>query len=379
MIEKPLRVAILQNEIMPYRLPLFRQLAAVEGIDFRVFFCEDRSPVREWALSNFDLSFPYRMLPGFAIELSKPNYSEKRRVLVNPGLMLELVRYRPKVVIGYEYSLPAITALLYTRLSGARYFVWTEGTDHSERLLTFGQRWTRRIIIPRARAFLATSRAGTEHLVKLGAPADRVYLAPQPHNIRWIRNDAENGRILKDIRQEKFVLYVGFLSQRKGVDLLLDAFEQVAAAEPAARLLIAGRGPLMKPMKARVARAGLSERVKFLGFLEPSEIPRLYGNVDAFVLPSLEDTFGVVVVEALAGGVPVVCSKFAGVSSHLVDGQDAFIVNPLETDQLADRITRLLSDPDLRRHFVENGRKVAEQFDARNVAARFVEAIQAAR
>lgn len=372
------RVAILQNEIMPYRIPLFNELTAHAELQTKVFFCERRSPEREWTLQGYELSFPHQILPGFALEMLKPNYSEVRRVLVNPGLPFALLRFRPQVIIGYEYSLPALIGLAYARLAGASYLVWTEGTDHSERNLTAGQRWTRRMIIPRARGFLATSQAGTKHIAGFGVPRDRIYLAPQPHNVRWIREDAQNGRILNGTRKDKFVLFVGFLNERKGVDLLLDAFEIVVQADDHVSLLIAGRGPLMKSLKARVARSGLTEKVKFLGFLEPSEIPRLYGNVDVFVLPSLEDTFGVVVVEALAGGVPVVCSKFAGVSSHLEDGVSGFVVDPHQAGILANRILKLLHDPALRRQFVENGRRVADQFDSRNVAERFAEAVRTA-
>ena len=90
---------------------------------------------------------------------------------------------------------------------------------------------------------------------------------------------------------------------------------------------------------------------------------------------SLEDTFAVVAVEAMASGVPVICSPFSGVSAYLTDGRDAFIVDPNNVGLLAERILGLLDDPLLQARFRERGREIVQRFEAETVAEVFAREI----
>jgi len=368
------RAVILNNEILPYRIPLFQALAGRSDLESIVLFSTARSRERKWRVDPGALTFPHRVLPGFCLHPPKSYLSEKRSIYINPTLFWELVRLRPDVIIAYEFSIPSMTALWYSRMAGRPILVWSECTGISDRHLTRGQRWTRRIIIPRAQGFFGTSPQACRNLIALGAPPERVFEAPQVHQVKWIAEQSTRAREQKKPSGE-LVLCVGSLIERKGVGLLLRAFARASADRPSIRLRIVGDGPLRKKLEKKAAELHIRDRVDFRGFVEPADIPYEYALADLFVLPSLEDTFAVVVVEAMASGVPIVCSTLAGVSTYLQDGEDAFVVDPTDTDALANRIDRLLDDRALRTQFAKRGREIANRFEAQSVAEVFAEEI----
>jgi glycosyltransferase involved in cell wall biosynthesis len=375
---RAIRVVLLNNEILPYRIPLFAALARLPDLEVHVVYCSRRDRDREWDLDDRQLTFPHSVLPGVAMRLPKKNYQEWRTIWINPTLFFHLRSLRPDVVVGYEYSVPSLTSLFYAGRSGCPYVVWTEGTPHSERDLTWGQRSTRRLIIPRARAYVGTSHVASRNLVRLGAPPDRVFVVPQTHPVEGFEAEVERARARRQT-VSPVVLFVGFLNERKGVLPLLRAFPRVLRQVPNARLRLIGSGGLRAQLESEAGALGILPKVDFVGFVQPTHMPEEFANADVFVLPSLEDTFGVVVAEALAGGVPVVCSKFAGVSSHLADGQDSFVVDPLEPGTLADRISILLTQRETHHAFAERGRKLADIFRPEQVALQFRQALRAAR
>lgn len=375
--DRPL-VVVLNNDILPYRIPLFRALDASPDLRFHFLFCTVRAWDRSWLVERDQLGFRHTVLGGFALRLRKPNYDEWRTIYINPTLFLHLMRLRPDAIVGYEYSAPALTALLYARIRRVAYTVWTDCTRYAERDLTRGQRWTRRLILPRALAYLGTSQAACDNLVEHGAPLEAVFESPMSHAVAWFETEAAHARTQNPRDSHPRILFVGALNERKGVTALLRAFALVAQQHPLARLVLVGEGPLQAELETLAQRLGIRARVEFGGFKQPRDLPAAYASADVFVLPSLEDTFGVVVVEAMACGVPVVCSQFAGAASHLIDRANAFIVDPEDTHHMADRIHRLLSNPRLRERFAAEGRLVARSFEASAVAQPFMAAARAA-
>ena len=368
-------VAILNNQILPYRIPLFEELDARGNISPFLLYSSRRHPDREWSLTGYLLSYQHKILPGIAIRRPKPNYNEWRTIWLNPTLFPELVRLRPKVVIGYEYSAPAMTALFYSRVFRCKYITWTDMTSHAERVLTSGQRLTRKLSDRNSHAYIATNHAGVQNLLARGQTSDKVILAPQPLDIAKFQREADRTRAESEPHAPT-VLYAGYLNERKGVSHLIAAFPTVLQQVPDAKLVLVGSGPLESELRAQIARAGIQDKVTMTGFLEPTELPRIYAQADVFVLPTLEDVFGVVITEAIASRLALVCSEFAGVASHLTDEENAFIINPEDHTQLAERVIRLLKDEALRNRFVENSQAVLGQFSPPHVAEQFEKAVE---
>lgn len=144
------------------------------------------------------------------------------------------------------------------------------------------------------------------------------------------------------------VLYAGRLEPEKGVLELLDAFELVLKSLPDAQLLFAGGGGLGPELESRINRRGLSGSVRMLGLLSKPDLHCWYRKIRLVVVPSLwPEPFGLVGPEAMARGVPVVASGRGGISDWLHDGENGLIADPCDAHQMADAITRLLTDDSL--------------------------------
>lgn len=174
------------------------------------------------------------------------------------------------------------------------------------------------------------------------------------------------------------LLYVGRLVPEKGGPVLLDAIERLSAAGVAVDLRIVGSGPLAQDLAAQVARAGLGDVVQLVGPKGQDELPDLYAWADVFVLPSFQEGLPVVLMEALASGVPVVTTRIAGIPELVVDGQMGRVVAPGRVDELADAISELAADPVARARMGARGRAaVVAEFTPQAAAAAMIDDILA--
>lgn len=361
-----MKLAILDDQVTPYRIPLFERIADRVG-DMLILYCSLRLKERRWR-SPETLSFPHEFLPHIAIRLRRPPYNDPRTILLNPTLFARLVVWSPDVVVGYAFSVPALTAFLYAKLFGKRYVSWSTGTLHTERFLGPGQRLLRSIIIPRANACLTPSMQGKEKYLFYGVSGDKVKVAVQSADVDWFsrRSQAarDEGAIFVDRRgiDGRCLVYVGFLSERKGVTLLLDAFASVKARLPDAKLILAGDGPQRNHLEKLARHAGLEGDVHFAGFVPQNELPAIYASGDLFVLPTLEDTFGVVLSEAAACSLPIVSSTFAGASSEYVEeGINGHIIDPRNTSEMVDAIINVLQDEEKRKRMAKASLAIAQK------------------
>ncbi|MFN3577966.1 MAG: glycosyltransferase family 4 protein [Tabrizicola sp.] len=159
----------------------------------------------------------------------------------------------------------------------------------------------------------------------------------------------------------KRVAFVGRLDPVKGALLLIEAMAKVLKAHPDATLTLAGDGPARAPAEARAAELGIAGSVRFAGFMTQPQVAELLSTSDMLVLPSFAEGLPVVYMEALASRIPVVASRVAGVPELVQDGVTGFTVPPGDVDTLADRMMRLMADPELAARMGEAGRLAVER------------------
>lgn len=179
-------------------------------------------------------------------------------------------------------------------------------------------------------------------LVRMGV--DTVRFSPAP-----VRVDRDAAAPLR-------VLTVGRLVPVKGMPLLVDAVAELVHRGLPVALTVVGAGPLLEPLREDVRARGLDEVVRLLGPVSQDELPKLYREADVFCLPSFNEGIPVVLMEAMATGLPVVTTAITGIPELVVDHRTGLLVTPGRADLLAAALTELALDPSLSRRLGEQAR-----------------------
>jgi glycosyltransferase involved in cell wall biosynthesis len=197
----------------------------------------------------------------------------------------------------------------------------------------------------------------------LGTRVDHVVVAPYGVDPRFAPRPARSDlRARYGLDDGPVALFLGGLKPRKNLSMLLDVWAEVQGAVPSARLLIAGGGPLLAPLRRRAAAAGLGDRVTFTGYVPEGEKADHFNLGDVFVFPSALEGFGLAVGEAMSSGLPVVASDRGSIPELLVDGEGGFLCDPARPAGFTEALVRLLRDPALR---AKQGAANAERVDRR--------------
>ncbi len=224
--------------------------------------------------------------------------------------------------------------------------------------------------VRRAGRVIATSAYSKGRIVEdYGPPEERVVVVPEPIDLlRWRRALQANA----GEPEEGAILCVAHLYPRKDVSTLLDA---VARLPFPARLTVVGTGPQLPRLERRARELGLRDRATFLGHVTFERLASEYRRASVFCLPSRQEGFGIVFLEAMAAGLPIVAARAAAVPELVVDGESGVLVPPADPDALAAALGRLLRDSGERKRLCEGGRRRVRGYDAPLVARLFLEAI----
>ena len=305
-------------------------------------------------------------LPGLAL----------RRLLYNAGLPF---RFDPRafdLIVGFD-----IDGFALPRASAPRRVVCLKGVAAEE--MAFERGWPRLRLgllarlegrnARRARRVFVTSghsrRAASD---AYGLPAEKLSVVPEGIDLApW---DALCAVPRPSRGGPPVVLSVARQYPRKNTASLIDAMPRVRAQVPGARLRVVGGGPMLRDLRRRAAALGLSEAVSFMGEVpRDADVRQEYFGADVFCLPSLQEGFGIVFLEAMAAGLPIVAARAGAAPEVAAEGEAALLVPPGDTGALADALVRLLRDAGLRARLGEGGRRRVRRYGWTEVARRFLE------
>ncbi|NOZ76304.1 MAG: glycosyltransferase family 4 protein [Euryarchaeota archaeon] len=231
-------------------------------------------------------------------------------------------------------------------------------TLHGSDVLVLGRRRALRPILrwvfSRCRRLIAVSRYLKEEAVGIGADGSKIEVIYGGVEVPAEESGTASGG------GGYTVTFVGALVRQKGADVLLEAFREVRARVPDARLQVVGDGP------ERARLEGMEvEGVEFLGYVD--SVDEVYQGTDLLVQPSREEGFGLVILEAMARGIPVVASRVGGIP-EVVGPDYGGLVPAGDPASLAEAVVRVLQDPGLRESLARKGRERAREFSWEKMA-----------
>jgi glycosyltransferase involved in cell wall biosynthesis len=324
-------LAIIANCITPYRIHLHTLIAA--GIpEFKLHTLITRGDADfKWAVrvpEPINVAHFARAGETPSAGIFQSPYSEWRK----GGQLIQHLRtnaVQAVICFGHNYG-SHLRIIQHCYRRGIPVFVNNDSNIRGERQLSRLAAWGKRRVyawwLKRATGVMPMGELGEEFFLKYGADRTRFYRVPYtPDYDDFAAFDAER---LDQFRKRfglsggrRYLLFSGRLAPVKRVDLLIDAFANLAAERPDWDLLIAGDGPLGEDLRRRVPE-GMRERVTWTGFLEQEELKLAYHAADVLVLPSDREPWAVVVQEAMAAGLVVVASEVVGAAHELIVDQD---------------------------------------------------------
>ena len=282
-------------------------------------------------------------------------------------MQLLLLHHRKRIDVVHTHdSIAFLASPIFGRLTGVPNIftfhasIFSEGreADYSwvtTQVFKFANRFTAR----RADKLVCVSREMIDCARFAGASEDKLILFHNPIDLSLFKNT--NRR-----RNGNTCLYVGGLRPVKGVEYIIRAVPDVLERLPQTKFILVGDGSSRKDIEQLITEIGMSESVQLAGRISREKLLAYYQKADVFVMPSLNEPQGIVALEAMACGLPVVGSNVGGIPEMVRDGENGLLVTPGNASALSDAIITLLTNKQLIRNYSVNALQTAENFSWEN-------------
>jgi glycosyltransferase involved in cell wall biosynthesis len=375
-----MRVLLLHNIVNPHMTPVFEAMSRTAGVELTVAFFAEREADRSWSAGSSS-TFRSVVLPGRQLNLLLR--WDTLSFHVNPGFGRFLRAQSPDVLINAGWmSLTNWHAFAACRRHHIPQVMWAGSTANEPSWQRTVTRPAVRYLVAHSNAWASYGSASADYLASLGAARER--LVPAYHcidNARFLALLAQTKPRVAAARSElgltdgPVVLFVGRMLERKGGADLIAAVAELQRERPEVQLLFVGDGPLKAEWHARATELLRAGSFHFVGSRPLEELPLYYQLADVFVLPSLEEVWGLVVNEAELAGLPVVVAQTCGAAADLVQpGVNGHRFGAGDIGALTAALRDVLSNEPRRRQMGEASRRIVERCSPAKVAAALIEA-----
>lgn len=272
----------------------------------------------------------------------------------------KIEKINPDVVLAFgDWFSPLVLLALY----GTKYPVFISDRTSPDYKFLFPIPLMKRLLYPRSKGFIAQTKRAAEYKQKQFG--DKLSIRVIPNAIREIKAYPE-------INCEKIILYVGRFAWEKGPERLIRAYAALENRQ-GWKLMMAGTGPLLKPMQKLVKQLNLKNDVIFMGSVE--EVDKLYARASIYVLPSVLEGFPNSLCEAMAAGLPVVCFESIPWEDILEPGINGLVVKNNDIFELTQTMQELINNNELRKSLGRNALTIKDRLSAKKIGALVMEFI----
>lgn len=361
------KIVIITDAPSPYRVDFFVFLQETyTEYEWNIIFCNRSS--RKW---NSDYQ---KICNHFFLGSLKIKYSTKldrRFLVISYGVTRLLNKIQPDVIVASEYNQTVQVAFTWAQKKRKKFVSWTDGTIRSEQNFKKIRLLMRKRIIRKADSFIASSSSSRDLQIKYGANPQKChisFLTVKTDSYKVKPHTGNNGRFQ--------ILFVGRLVKGKGLNLLLNALRRV---EGNYKLVVAGDGPEEVELRSLVSKYKMDNIVEFKGFCQRETLKELYSRSQLFVLPTLNDCFGLVILEAMCASLPVITTIYADGAPDLIDnGVSGVIIDPYDEKLFANTIQKFVDNEEYASEMGKRGYERSDIFHFKNVSKGFVDAIECA-
>ena len=336
-------ITYLARSFLDYRVPVYQALDELVDGRLHVIYSTLYTPERVQAKLRASLGSRAAGLSGErSIGVHRPSHQMANAsvcITYQPGLVSAIARTKPDILISDELFKWTLVGIAYRLLQRVPLVVCYERTFHTERNAQWYRVAYRRLALKLVDSVCCDGRLCADYARWLGMPASRIttgHMAADTDGLRE-RVDAVDGEERQMLRRAidakgLVFLYVGQLIVRKGVAELLAGWARLERAAPdSGSLVIIGDGAARDELRGTAESLGM-RNVRFVGRVDYDRIAPYYAAADVFVMPTLEDNWSLVVPEAMACGLPVLCSKYNGCWPELVHtGGNGRVFDPLDS------------------------------------------------
>ncbi|QXD14345.1 glycosyltransferase family 4 protein [Rhodocaloribacter litoris] len=303
------------------------------------------------------------------------NFEETTYLHIPYDTLSQLAAFNPDVIISAELGARTSQAVLYRKLHpGTRLVVYADLSERTEQGREGWRGLLRRWILRHADAIITNGTSGERYIQKLGFSPEYIYKIPYTTDLSLF---AESPVICKENGQLELI-YVGSLSQRKGLVIFCEHLDAcVRESKRDVRLTLVGNGPMQEEIARMKHR--LAFKLNLVGDVAYEQLPDYYAAADAFVFPTLADTWGLVVNEAMAAGLPIIGSRYSqAVEELVVDGVHGWTFYPDQPETVYKALHQLFAmSAEERKEMGETARKAALEWSPELVASRFLAVVEA--
>ncbi len=380
-----MRITWVTRSFLDYRIPVYKEINRLCNNQLTVIYFADVVPERckEKLCSILGnravgLSGEIR-IGGKRVENQSFANQGGLRIPLRPGLIKKVRKTKPDIILSDGFFQWTYAALVNNAIWKTPHLMLYERTPHTEREVTKTRVYARKIAAKFITAISCNGSLTKEYLLQFGYPAKRLYMGNMAADSSGLQkailevNEQQLSRLKGKYKiKGPVLLYVGQIIPRKGIMELLFVWKDFEKENPLPQLVLLGDGEQFEEANGFIKNNNI-KNVHLPGKVNYSEVAQFYAMADVFLIPTLEDNWSLVVPEAMACGLPIICSGYNGCWPELVKKGNGWVFDPLHTDEFKNTLQTVCKDKDRWKKMGENSLEIIKDFTPEKISQRIYE------